>query len=157
MNFADAANQLRRQEIARLSQYAPTPVEALRSLTPGPFRERIAEVVERLGHTVTSNPTAAELVTIKDAAKHIIMCATPSDPAPTGTREIVRSHDIVIAANARRGIYVTTRTFTAEAREYPLRLCPFLDERPNPANAFHLSRTRAISRGTYPKSPLSQE
>jgi hypothetical protein len=118
VNFAPAADQLRRQEIARLMQYVTPPVEALRSLTPGPFRELIADMVERLGHTVINNPTAPNLVTTKDGRKYIIACATPSDPAPAGTREIGRLHDTVITANAQRGIYVTTRSFTPDAQDY---------------------------------------
>jgi hypothetical protein len=118
MNFAAAADQLRRQEIARLSQYVTPPVEALRSLTPGPFREQIALMVERLGHTVQNNPTAADLITAKQGEKYIIACATPSDPAPTAMRDVARLHDVVIAQGAQRGIYVTTRNFTPEAQDY---------------------------------------
>ena len=81
MNFAAAADQLRRQEIARLSQYVTPAVEALRSLTPGPFREQIALMVERLGHTVHNNPTAAALVTTKQGQKYIIR-----NPAVGGLR-----------------------------------------------------------------------
>jgi hypothetical protein len=118
MSFAAAAERLRQQEIARLRQYVTPPVEAMRSLTPGPFRERIAEMLERLGHEVVNNPSAPELITIKNGEKHIIMCSTPSDPHPTGTRDVARLHDIVIAANAQRGIYITTRTFTPDAQDY---------------------------------------
>jgi hypothetical protein len=118
MNFAAAADQLRRQEIVRLSQYVTPAVEALRSLTPGPFREQIALMVERLGHTVHNNPTTAALVTTKQGQKYIIACATPSDPGPTGMRDIARLHDAVIAQGAQRGIYVTTRYFTPDAKDY---------------------------------------
>ena len=90
MNFTAAADQLRRQEIARLSQYVTPAVEALRSLTPSPYREQIALMVERLGHTVHNNPTAAVLVTTKQGQKYIIACATPSDPGPNGMRDIAQ-------------------------------------------------------------------
>jgi hypothetical protein len=118
MSFAAAAAELRRQEIARLSEYVTPPIEAFRSLTPGPLREQIALMMERLGHTIVTDPTAPDLVTIKDGGKRIVACATPSDPAPTGTRAIARLHDAVIAANAQRGIFVTARTFTPDAVHY---------------------------------------
>ena len=118
MSFAAAANDLRHREIARLKQYVTPPVETMRSLTPGPFRERIAELAQRLGHEVVNDPAAAVLITVKNGEKHLIMCATPSDPAPTGTRDVARLHDAVIGAGACRGLYVTTRAFTADARDY---------------------------------------
>lgn len=118
MSFASAANDLRHREIARLKQYVTPPVEAMRSLTPGPFRERIAELMQRLGHEVVNDPTAAILVTLEGGEKHLIMCATPSDLLPTGTRNVARLHEAVIAAKAVRGIYVTTQTFTDDAHAY---------------------------------------
>src|SRR5215468_7134582 len=84
MNYAAAAEELRRQEITRLSQYVAPPVETLRSLTPGPFRERIALMLDRLGYTIENNPTAAELVVTRDGNKAMVICAMPSDPHPTG-------------------------------------------------------------------------
>jgi hypothetical protein len=118
VNFAAAAEHLRRQEIARLCQYVAPPVETLRSLTPGPFRELIALMLERLAYTVENNPTAAELVVTKDDNKTIVICATPSDPHPAGTRDVARLHEVVLAQNAQRGVYITTRSFTADARDY---------------------------------------
>jgi hypothetical protein len=75
-------------------------------------------MVERLGHTVHNNPTAAALVTTKQGQKYVIACATPSDPGPTAMRDIARLHDAVIAQTAQRGIYVTARNFTHDAKDY---------------------------------------
>jgi len=48
MNFAAALDQLRRQEYARLAAM----------ITPtAPFREQIALMMERLGHTIITDPT----------------------------------------------------------------------------------------------------
>jgi hypothetical protein len=117
-DFAAAADALRRQELARLADAVTPPLEALRSLTPAPFRFEIALMVERLGHTVVTEPGAPNLVTVKDGRKFIIACATPADSEPAGTGDLARLHDAVIAASAQSGIYVTTRSFTADARAY---------------------------------------
>jgi hypothetical protein len=118
MNFAAAADALRRQEFARLAAAVTPTLEALRSLTPAPFREQIALMMERLGHTIITDPAAPDLVTVKEGRKFITACARPADPAPTGTRDLERLHNAVITANAQGGIYVTTRSFTAEAQEF---------------------------------------
>jgi hypothetical protein len=118
MNYAAAAEELHRQEITRLSQYVAPAVETLRSLTPGPFRERIAMMLERLGYTVENNPTAPELVVTRDGKKAIVICATPSDPHPTGMRDVARLHSVVLTQNAQRGVFVTTRSFTPDATDY---------------------------------------
>ena len=52
MSYATAANGLRHREIARLKSYAIPPVAAMQSLTHGQFRERIAELMQGLGHEV---------------------------------------------------------------------------------------------------------
>jgi len=51
--FAKAADELRRQEIARLTDAMRTPtLEELQSMTPEDFRREIALMFERLGHTI---------------------------------------------------------------------------------------------------------
>ena len=114
-DFAAAADALRRQELARLTDAVPTTLEALRSLTPPSFRTEIALMVERLGHTIVTDPASPNLVTIKDGRKTVIACARPADPTPTGSRDLARVHDAVIVANAQTDIYVTTRGFTPDA------------------------------------------
>jgi Restriction endonuclease len=150
MSFAAAANALRHCEIARLKRYATPPVESMRSLTPGPFRERMAELLQRLGHAIVNDPSAAEiLVTLKNGKKHFIMCATPADPTPTGPRPVMRLHDAVIAAKAVRGIYITTRTFTAEAWNYVKGAPISLMDGAMLAVAFERVKTREPIPGAY--------
>jgi len=36
---------------------------------------------------------------------------------PTGTRDLARLHDAVIAANAERGFFITARGFTEQAEK----------------------------------------
>jgi len=116
--FAIAADELRRQELAHLADTLTPRIEALRLMTPSAFRAVIALMMERLGHTIITDPSAPDLVTTKAERKFIIACARPTDLAPTGTLDLARLHDAVIATNAQRGIYVTARTFTAQAEQF---------------------------------------
>jgi hypothetical protein len=113
-----AAAELRRQEFARLADAVTPRLEALRSMTPAAFRSEIALMLERLGHTIITDPTAPDLVTTKAGRKYITACAHPANRAPTQTREIARLHDTVVAANAERGFFVTARSFTPDAEHY---------------------------------------
>jgi hypothetical protein len=119
VNFAIAAAELRRQEIARLTDALVPRLEALRSMTAPAFRSVIAEMLERFGHTIETDPNANFLVTTKQGRKFVTACATPADPTPTGTRDLARLHDGVIAANAERGFFITARSFTDQAEKYP--------------------------------------
>jgi hypothetical protein len=124
--FEFAADELRRQEFARLADAVTPRLEALRSLMPAAFRAEIALMLERLGHTVITDSTAPDLVTTKEGRKYVTVCANPADPAPTKIPALQRLHDRVVAANAQAGFYVTARTFTPEAEGYaetaPIRL-----------------------------------
>jgi hypothetical protein len=112
MNFPSAADELRRQEFARLSAAVTPRLEVFRSMTADAFRTEIALMLERLGHTVVSN--VADIVTTKDGRKYLTACATPTNQTPTKTPALRRLHDAVVAANAARGFYVTPRSFTPE-------------------------------------------
>jgi hypothetical protein len=116
MNFRAAADELRRQEFARLSAAVTPRIEAFRSMTADAFRTEITLMLERLGHTVVSSVT--DIVTTKDGRKYVTSCATPIDQAPTKTPALRRLHDVIVASNAARGFYVTPRSFTPEAEHY---------------------------------------
>jgi hypothetical protein len=116
MNFTAAAAELRQEEFSSLSAAVTPRTEVFRSMTGDAFRTEIAEMLERLGHTVISS--VSDLVTIKDGRKYITACATPTDQAPTKTPALRRLHDTIVAANAARGFYVTPRGFTPEAENY---------------------------------------
>src|SRR6516165_11813463 len=107
MNFRAAADELRRQEFARLSAAVTPRIEAFRSMTADAFRTEITLMLERLGHTVVSSVT--DIVTTKDGRKYVTSCATPIDQAPTKTPALRRLHDVIVASNAARGFYVTPR------------------------------------------------
>jgi hypothetical protein len=110
--------ELRRHEIARLSDAVVPRLDQLRRMTPQEFRAVIADMLQRFGHTIINDPTAPELVTTKAQQKFITVCAAPAELAPTGTRELARLHDAVIAANAARGFFITARGFTDAAEPY---------------------------------------
>src|SRR3954451_2378715 len=116
MNFDALADELHQQEFARLAAAVTPRPEALRSITPDAFRDEIAMMWERLGHTVVTS--AQEIVTIKGKRKFVTMCANPADPAPTGSAAVQRLHDRVVAARAERGFYVTPRSFTDDAQRF---------------------------------------
>jgi restriction endonuclease len=116
--FARAADELRQQEFARLMDAVTPRIEALRSMTPAAFRNEIAMMLERLGHTLITDPAASELVSTKEGRKFITACANSADPAPTMIPALQRLHDRIVAASAAAGFYVTARTFTDQAHQY---------------------------------------
>src|SRR3954449_637688 len=118
MNFDARADELRRQEFARLAAAVTPRLEALRSMTPDALRDEIAMMWERLGHTIITSASASEIVTIKGERKFITICANPADPAPTGSAPVRRLRDRVVAASAERGFYVTPHSFTADAQYF---------------------------------------
>jgi hypothetical protein len=116
MNFAVAADELHRQEFARLAAAVTPRIEAFRSMTRDIFREEIAAMLERLGHMLIS--AGGDIVTVKDGRKYLTACAEPTEPTPTKTPAVRRLHEAVVAAGAARGFYVTPRGFTPEAEHY---------------------------------------
>jgi hypothetical protein len=116
MNFLIAAEQLWQREFARLSDAVTPRIEALRSLTLSAFRNEIALMLERLGHTIIT--TTPELVTTKGGRKYVTHCANPLDAAPTKSPAIARLHAAVVRANAAGGFYITPRSFTPDAEHY---------------------------------------
>src|SRR5271166_3127261 len=58
LRFGDAADQLRRQQLARLSDAVVPRLEALRSMTLPAFREVVALMLDRFGHDVATNEWA---------------------------------------------------------------------------------------------------
>jgi hypothetical protein len=116
MNFASTADQLDRQEYARLEAARTPRIEAFRSMTSGSFADEVAGMMERLNHTVVT--VSPWLVTTKDGRKYVTACANPADQATINMPAIRRLHDALIAAGAFRGIYVTPRSFTLDAEHY---------------------------------------
>lgn len=113
------AADLRARELARLADYIPLSINRLRSLTPAPFRNAIALMLERLGYEIINDPTEGpDLIATKGGRKHIVFCARPADYEPTGSAAVGRLHEAVIAKGAESGFYVSARDFTKEARDY---------------------------------------
>jgi len=116
--FPAAAEELRRQEFARLADAVVPTLESLRSLTPAPFRAEIALMLQRLGYEVLTDASAEKLLVTKDGRKHIVACAMPANPGPTETRDLAHLHAAIVADRAHSGFYVTSRSFTPDAVEY---------------------------------------
>lgn len=118
VDIASAADELHRQEFARLADTVTPRPEQLRSMTVGELRIENALLWERLGHTLHTPPDAPELVTTKGERKFIIICANPANPIPAGSDALRRLRDRVVAVSAERGFYVSVRGFTPEARRF---------------------------------------
>ena len=58
MNFDTLADELHRQEFARLAAAVTPRPEALRSMTAAALGDEIAMMWERLGHTLITSPSA---------------------------------------------------------------------------------------------------
>lgn len=126
VNLQLAADELRAREFARLAATVTPRLDMLRSMSLGAFRSQVAMMMERLGHSLVTDPSAADLVTIKDGEKFIVACARPGEIAATPRRDLARLHDAVVAGNAKAGLFITPRGFTGDAVEYaataPVRL-----------------------------------
>jgi hypothetical protein len=116
--FAEAAAELRRQEIARLSNAVLPRLDQLRGMTPPVFPRHRRRHARTLGHGIIIEPSAPELVTVKAGRKFATECAPPANLAPAGRRDLVRLNDAVVTANAVRGFFIIARAFSAEAEGY---------------------------------------
>ena len=124
--FAFAAEELRRQEMARLADAVPPTIDALRLMPSPSLRACVARMLERLGYELLTSETAAELLIMKDGQKSVAAFAPANDFAPTSVGHVTRLHSSVIAAGAASGFFVTPRGFTRDAEAYaataPLKL-----------------------------------
>lgn len=116
MTFDALADELNRQEFARLKAAQTPRIEAFCSMTRGGFLDEIASMMERLDHAPIA--VSPEIVTVKDGRKYLTHCANPADRGPVKMPAIRRLHQAVGAASAFKGIYVTPRSFTPEAEHY---------------------------------------
>ncbi|OXC78653.1 restriction endonuclease [Caballeronia sordidicola] len=125
-DFARAADQLRQEELGRLSRAIVPTVESLRLLHGPELRGLIVSMLERSGYEVQTAPDAGNLVTTKDGKKYLVAIAPTNNSASIPVRDVMRLHSAVIEANAAEGFFVTTRGFTRDAEAYaataPLKL-----------------------------------
>jgi hypothetical protein len=152
MNFAAAAAELRQQETARLRDAIVPRLEAMRRMTPETFRELVADMLQRFGHEIKTDPaTAPDLITTKGEKKFITRCATPTEPKQTATRELKALHDAVIApnVNAERGFFITVRSFTDAAEQYAESAPLDLIDGKRPVKALNQSRKHVLMPQTY--------
>jgi hypothetical protein len=149
MNFAAQADELHRQELARIAETVTPRPEALRSMTTDALREQIARMWDRLGHTVVTTPNAPEIVTIKGARKFITLCANPAEPMPTGSAALIRLRDRVIASNAELGFFVSVRGFSGQAQHFAETAPVQLIDGPAFVRAMHRTRKGMSLPPTY--------
>jgi hypothetical protein len=149
MKFDRAADELHRQEFARLADAVTPRPEALRSMSADALRDEIAGMWERLGHTVINSLAAPEIVTIKGERKFITMYANPSAPDPTRSGAVRQLRERVVAASAERGFYVSVRGFSAEAQQFAATAPVELIDGPELIRALHRSRKGMPLSQTY--------
>lgn len=114
-----SAAELRANELARLTDYIPPSITHLRSLTPAPFRNAIALMLERLGYVIVNDPTEGpNLIVTKSNKKLVVFCARPAEYEPVGKAAVGRLHEAIVEQGADSGFYVSAREFTEEARDY---------------------------------------
>ena len=118
MTFDAAAEELRRQEYARLAAAMPPRPEQLRSMTTATLSAEAARMWDGFGHQIITRPDAPELVHVRSGRKYITICGNPADPAPAGSTALRRLRDRVVAAGAEKGFYLSVRGFTAEAGHF---------------------------------------
>jgi hypothetical protein len=116
--FDHDAEILRQREFARLAAATVPTLATLRFLNPTQLRARVAGMLERLGYELLTPETADDLLAIKDGQKYVVACASTSDPLPTQANHLTGLHQAIIATNAARGFYVTTRGFSRDAEAY---------------------------------------
>jgi Restriction endonuclease len=125
-DFSQAADELRRQEFARLAAAVVPTIEGLRALSARQLRARVTTMLEQLGYELLTSEMAADLVARKDGAKYVVALASTTEQTPTHQNQLTRLHSAVIAANATAGFFITTRGFTRDAEAYaataPLKL-----------------------------------
>jgi hypothetical protein len=85
------AEELRQREFFRLAGCVVPTLDSLRSLTPKPFRAAVALMLERLGHELITDASAAYLVTTKNGSKFVTAFASPAVLAPTAMRDVPSS------------------------------------------------------------------
>ena len=124
--FDHDAEVLRQQEFARLAAATVPTLATLRFLNPTQLRARVAGMLERLGYELLTPETADDLLATKNGEKCVVAFASTSDPLPTQANHLTELHRAVIARNAVKGFYVTTRGFSRDAEAYattaPLKL-----------------------------------
>lgn len=124
--YGQAADELHRQETARLAASIVPTLDSLRFLNSNQLRARVADMLERLGYQLMTPETATDLLAMKDGKKYVIAFASTLDQQPTQANQLTRLHSAVIAGNADAGFYITTRGFSRDAEAYaataPLKL-----------------------------------
>lgn len=118
-SYAAAADELHRQEIARLKDFVAPSLKSLRGMTPADIRAVIGVMLQSFGHKLITDPSMSELlVTGRNDQKFLIACATPTNPAPTKLTALCEFHSRIIAANTVKGFYITPRRFAREAEQF---------------------------------------
>jgi Restriction endonuclease/Topoisomerase DNA binding C4 zinc finger len=116
------ATQLQQDERRRLSASLVLTLKELRGLTPQKFEDEMARMFGRLGFAVEQTPYVNDFgrdaILTKNAQKFLLECKKYGDGVRVGRPELQKFHSAIVSDSAVRGFFVTTGTFTKEARAF---------------------------------------
>jgi HJR/Mrr/RecB family endonuclease len=125
LHFADQPMQFPDAAIKELVDLLATDPAAVYRMTPGHFEQTIAHILESFGFaielTARTSDNGADIIAVRDGvgtSKFLIECKRYSQDRKIGVDVVRAIHGSVVAAQATKGMIVTTGTFTRGAKDY---------------------------------------
>lgn len=116
------ADNLRREEIQRLTKARLKKEEYLLSLSPNEFEDAVAAMFRKLGYSVKQTPFSADrgrdAVVTKDGRKYVIECKRYGTEKSVGRPALQKFFAAMKEEKAVGGFFVTTGRFAKTAVEY---------------------------------------
>jgi restriction system protein len=114
-----AAETLRTDEYARLTELRTHKIEYLLRLTPGEFEEIVGNMYRKFGYSVERTPMTndfgRDLILKKDGKKTFVECKRYDRDTPIGRRALQLFYGVIVNMKADSGIFVTTSRFAQTA------------------------------------------
>lgn len=121
-----AESRIRTERLKRQNRKKYRRINHLRSLAPTAFEKATADLFEQLGYQVRVTPPqndgGFDIVAKRDGVKYLIECKRYSARNRVGRPEVQKLCGAMVGEKADRGIFVTTGTFTEEAKEFASRV-----------------------------------
>jgi hypothetical protein len=116
------AEQLRSAEQARLAKSIVPSLDELRNLSWQQFEDEIARMFERFGYKVEQTPyvkdQGRDAILWKNGQKSLLECKKYSESGRSGRPDLQKFYAAVSDDSATYGHFITTGTFTNDAKEY---------------------------------------
>jgi restriction system protein len=121
-NIAAEANQLRREELARIATLRAHELDFLLTLTPEDFEGIVAKMYRQMGFSVQQTPMSndfgRDLILQRGGRTTFVECKRYAKDKPIGRPALQRFYAAIMTLKADSGIVVTTSRFTATAIEF---------------------------------------